>query len=189
MDFDYTLDIFCTNRPSLIDRCVPLPGISDHDIVLVDSSILPARKKPVKRKIYLWMTANKPAMDEDLTKFTQKLIEDNTTSTLVDTLWNRFKEKCAESINTHIPSKLTSTRFSKTWCNRDIRRLSRRKKRAYKKARTTKRQSSWSRYKKIQKEAQHQDNMLVERPITTSSVIWLESLAPTTRSSRNTSRA
>ena len=26
------LDVFCTNRPSLIDRCTP--GLSDHDIVL-----------------------------------------------------------------------------------------------------------------------------------------------------------
>ena len=48
---DNTLDIFCTNRPSLIDRCVPFPGLGDHNIVLVDSSVLPSRKKPVKRGI------------------------------------------------------------------------------------------------------------------------------------------
>ena len=94
-------------------------------------------------------------MDEDF-KFTQKFIEDNTTFTQVDTLWNRFKDKRIESINTHIPSKLMSTRLSQAWCNRNIHRLSRRKKRAYKKVgSTTKRQSDWSRYKKIQKDAQH----------------------------------
>ena len=41
---DNTLDIFCTNRPSLVDRCIPLPGLSDHDTVLVDCKVLPARK-------------------------------------------------------------------------------------------------------------------------------------------------
>ena len=46
------------------------------------------------------------------------------------------------------------TRFSQTWCNRDIRRLSRKKKRAFKRARATKKQSDWHRYKKIQKDAQ-----------------------------------
>ena len=56
---DNTLDIFGTNRPSLIDRCVPLPGISDHDVVLVDSIVLPAGKKPVRRKVYLWKRTNK----------------------------------------------------------------------------------------------------------------------------------
>ena len=39
---DNTLDIFGTNRSSLIDRCVPLPGISGDDVVLVDFSVLPA---------------------------------------------------------------------------------------------------------------------------------------------------
>ena len=28
---DNTLDVFLTNRPSLVNRCEPVPGISDHD--------------------------------------------------------------------------------------------------------------------------------------------------------------
>ena len=94
-----------TKYVSLGIRCVPLSGISDHGIVLEDSSVLSARKKPVRRKIYLWKRANEPAMDEELTKFTQKLIEDNTTSTPVDTLWNRFKENALKvSTPTILPS-------------------------------------------------------------------------------------
>ena len=90
-----------------------------------------------------------------MTDFTWEFVANNTTSTPVDSLWNQFKEKCIRSINPHVPSKLTSTRFSHAWCNRDVRRLSRRKKWAYKKARTTKQSSDWSRYKKIQKDTQH----------------------------------
>ena len=33
------LGIFCTNRPSLIQTCSPLPGISDREIVLVESNV------------------------------------------------------------------------------------------------------------------------------------------------------
>ena len=109
-----------TNRPYLIDRCIPLPGISDHDVVLVDSSVLPARKKPVRRKVYLWKRANKQDMEEDLTKFTENFTKDFSTSTPVNMLWNCFKQKCSESIDTFAPSKMTSTRFSQAWCNRDI---------------------------------------------------------------------
>ena len=34
------LDIFCTNRPSLINVCCPLPGISDHEAISVSSATL-----------------------------------------------------------------------------------------------------------------------------------------------------
>jgi len=30
------LDIFCTNRPSLISGCYPIPGIGDHESVLIN---------------------------------------------------------------------------------------------------------------------------------------------------------
>ena len=32
---DNTLDIFATNRPSSVEKCEPLSGISDHNIVHV----------------------------------------------------------------------------------------------------------------------------------------------------------
>ena len=35
------LDIFATNRPSLIGKCSSLPGLSDHDIVMIDTNIIP----------------------------------------------------------------------------------------------------------------------------------------------------
>ena len=80
-------------------------------------------------------------------------------------LWNCFKQKCIESIDTFVPSKMTSTRFSQAWCNRDIRCLSKRKKRAFKKARATKKQSDWHRYKKSRKKPSKH----VEEPTVTTS--------------------
>jgi hypothetical protein len=52
------LDVFFINRPSLINRCEAIPGISDHEIVFVDSNIAISRQKPVKRKIYMWKKAD-----------------------------------------------------------------------------------------------------------------------------------
>ena len=48
------LDIFCTNRPSLVTCCQILPGISDHEAVLVKTLTVLEHPKPTKRKIYLW---------------------------------------------------------------------------------------------------------------------------------------
>ena len=53
------LDVFFTNRPSLINRCEAIPGISDHEIVFVDSNIAISRQKPAKRKIYMWKKAGR----------------------------------------------------------------------------------------------------------------------------------
>ena len=51
---DNTLDVFITNRPSLIQRCKPVPGVSDHNIVFVETNISATRNKPSQRKILLW---------------------------------------------------------------------------------------------------------------------------------------
>ena len=47
------LDLYITNRPSLIKTIVTVPGISDHDgAILVDSDIVPAYSKKKPRKCY-----------------------------------------------------------------------------------------------------------------------------------------
>ena len=81
----------------------------------------------------------------------------------------------------YIPSKLTSTRFNQAWCNRDVRRLSRRKIQLIRKLYNQ--TAIWleplQRYKKV---TQHPGpNMHVGRPTTTSSEIRLESLALTAK--------
>ena len=40
-----TLDIFITNRPTLVSKCTSIPGLSDHDIVLTDTNIIPKKKR------------------------------------------------------------------------------------------------------------------------------------------------
>ena len=48
------LDLFFTNRPSLVNQVQIKPGISDHEMVCIGSAIRPAKVKPVQRKVYLW---------------------------------------------------------------------------------------------------------------------------------------
>ena len=44
------LDIFLTNRLSLIQTCRPLPGISDHEMVHIDSDVNAKYQRPVQIK-------------------------------------------------------------------------------------------------------------------------------------------
>ena len=55
-----------------------------------------------------------------------------------------------------IPCKLTSKRFNQPWTNRNVKRLSHRKRKAYNKARATKKKSDWIYYKEPKKECQRE---------------------------------
>jgi len=55
---DSTVDIFATNRPSFVERCEALSGISDHNIVHVTAAMSLQYQKPVQRKICLWNQTN-----------------------------------------------------------------------------------------------------------------------------------
>ena len=151
-----TLDVFITNRPSLIQKCKPVPGVSDHDIVFVESSISVGKSKTPPRKIFLWKNINLPALKEDAQQFAGDFTARFNSSTPINNLWQSFKDGCSNLVETHVPSKMSSVRFSQPWINRRVRRLSRRKKRAYQKARKTQSQPDIARFKRLQKETQTQ---------------------------------
>ena len=53
-----TLDLWLTNKPSLVKQCNSIPGISDHDIVLTDSDFKAKINKKAPHKIHLWAKAD-----------------------------------------------------------------------------------------------------------------------------------
>ena len=64
--------------------------------------------------------------------------------TPINSLWTSFKTKSLSSISKHVPSKMTSSRYRQSWCNRTVRRLSRRKHRAFRKARQNSNRKNWT---------------------------------------------
>jgi hypothetical protein len=67
-----TVDLFLTNRPSLVNRCEPLPGLGDHEIVYIDTDISAKLNKPVKRKIYIWKKANKDKLEDQASEMVKQ---------------------------------------------------------------------------------------------------------------------
>ncbi|KAI0221088.1 hypothetical protein LSAT2_027493 [Lamellibrachia satsuma] len=122
-----TLDVFLTNRPSLVNRCEPIPGVSDHDAaVYVNLDIVPKRQRPVQRKIHIWKKADTELIKEDLAK-------------------------CQSVLANHVPTKLSSQRYNQPWANGKIRNLSRKKKKYYKKAQRTKSDQDMAKYRATKK--------------------------------------
>ena len=92
-----TLNLFFTHRPSLVNKCLPLPGLSDHDIVLVDTNITPARQKPLKRLIYLWKKVNITNVTNNLKVSLDKFMDCSNMKTPINNLWSDFKTICLAS--------------------------------------------------------------------------------------------
>ncbi|CAG2226323.1 unnamed protein product [Mytilus edulis] len=147
-----TLDIFLTNRPSLVNRCEPIPAIGDHDIVFIDSNAIAMHPKPTQRKIYIWKRADIEKMKseaQELSKVFHGLY--NAQSSILE-MWDFIKSGLKNIMDKNVPSKMSSTRFHQPWINGTIKRITQRKKKAFKKARTTKSTKDIKRYKNIKKD-------------------------------------
>ena len=146
---DATLDLFLTNRPSLVNRSQPLPGISDHDIPFIDTSLKALPSKPISRKIYIWKRANIPNMIKDSEKMNIEFHQNYSSSSSIEEMWSFISSSLLQLMDEHIPTKMSSTRNHQPWITGDIKRLSRRKKKAFIKARTTKNPQDFQRYRKL----------------------------------------
>ena len=147
-----TLDLFLSNRPSLINRCTSLPGISDHDIVFVESDATPRRIKPVRRKIYLWKHASSLDMKEECIGFQNEFIYKHSSSSDVAGMWDDIKSFLLNVLEKHVPSKMTSTRFNQPWITSSVKRLTRKKKRSYLRARRSRKEKDFHKYRSLKKQ-------------------------------------
>ena len=69
-----------------------------------------------------------------MTKFAQEFNSKYTESTDVNSLWLVFTDKCSKLMDEHIPSKMTSQRFSQAWIDKEVKQMSRKEKRFHQKA-------------------------------------------------------
>ena len=147
------LEIVSTNRPNLVNKCVPYMGMSDHETtVLVDIECNTKRCKPTKRKIFLWKKVNMAQMKELVSAEVIGFLQENTTFTQINQLWLNLKG-IIEAAMSLIPSKFTSTRYSQPWITRECKRIIRMKQRAYNRAKRTKLQNDWDYFKTLVKTA------------------------------------
>ena len=145
-----TLNIFATNKPSIVHKCLPIPGIGDHDAVYVESLIRATYTCPIKRKIFLWNRADYCHLSEIIASFTDNFLDNSSVTTPVQDMWNVFKEMCYKCMNL-IPYKYSSSRFNQPWVTSHTRRICRKKKRLYNRARATGSDSNWRSYYEYKK--------------------------------------
>ena len=125
---------------------------SDHDMVLLDTSIQPVRTRLPRRKIYIWKKANVDGIRSLFRTFAGQFCTSSAQS--VEDIWTTFKSPISSAVSQHVPSKMSSTRQTHPWVDTKLRRHMRRKQRAHQKAKKSRKDKDWKRYKKLQKEVQ-----------------------------------
>ena len=83
---DNIIELVFTTHPSLVNECKSLPGIGDHDIVLIDKSIEVTRSKTPRHKIYIWKSANTDELRKDVKHQTDKFMLSTFNS--IDDMWS-----------------------------------------------------------------------------------------------------
>ena len=144
------LDIFLMSNPTFITKCKTIPGVGDHDIVIVDSKTIASRLKPPRRTIYLWDKANIEGLHDDASLFARDFLAkifDNTIE-----MWDEFHQHLNSIQSKNVPSKQSRTGHTHPWINTNIRRLIRRRDRAYHKAKASKKDRDWKRYRTLKTE-------------------------------------
>ena len=122
-----TLDLFFTNLPTLIQEVEVVPGLSDHDAVIVQSKMRMSLAKQANRKIPLYSKANWQAIRADLQSLENKISDLILQGTDVDSVWRKFRDSILLAINQHVPHKMSRKHLSLPWITTQLRRQIRRR--------------------------------------------------------------
>ena len=139
------LDLYLTNNPSLVKSCETIPGLSDHDMLVVDSDLKPNYSKPKRRKIFIYKRADMEKIKQEMSELSSKITSIAYES--INKMWEKFKKGIFEIMEKNIPSKLTSSRQNLPWINNKLRRIIKKKHKLYIKARNSGKKEDWDRYR------------------------------------------
>ena len=135
-----TVDLLITNRPSFINKCIPVPGFGDHaSAILSDLICHPQATKPIRERFTIgnWKRANLEELRRNVKEQMVKFVRGNTTNTPINHLWQLFSSTIKQLQEKIVPSRMSLSRYSQLWFNRECKKHVRRKKRLYNKARRT----------------------------------------------------
>ena len=141
------LDLCFISHHSIVSECYSVPDLSDHDAVIVKfSTSLPIKQH--SRKIFLYKLADWEELRAKLLSISDIYSELNSKSPKsIEENWLFFRDNFLKVINHHVPTKIIKLLVNiftyHAWVNTSLKRLIRKKQRAYNKAKLYCRESDW----------------------------------------------
>ena len=153
-DTSNILDLFFTSNQSLVNRVDVIPGISDHEVVYVESSLRPSRAATPPRKVFCYNKADFDSLKMELKRVKEEFVSLEPTST-TQALWNKFRSTVTDLMKKYIPTKmLNGKKVRKPWINRKVKSQMRRRDKLFRRMKKTKNESDTRKYKDCKKGVQ-----------------------------------
>ena len=144
-----TLDLFLTNNPLLITNTKVIPGISDHDIVLIDADLKPIRIAQPSRQIYQFSKANEVSIIADLSSLKENFFSSNSQHSNGSFInnYNYLHDSIKQIVDKHVPKKTIKNKKSLPWFSSYHKKMHRKKSKLHKKAKAQPQNyHAWARY-------------------------------------------
>eukprot|EP00057_Strongylocentrotus_purpuratus_P010558 XP_011665032.1 PREDICTED: RNA-directed DNA polymerase from mobile element jockey-like [Strongylocentrotus purpuratus] len=145
------LDLCFTTLPDQIKQVDTAPGISDHDVVNVemDTAVKYSRKQP--RTVYHYNKGDMNGVRKELEDFKESFLESEPMTRGVEDNWSQLKNAVFNAMDKFIPKKKLSSWQHVPWINSTIKRMIRKKKRAWNKAKKSELEKDWDKFREIRK--------------------------------------
>lgn len=115
-----TLDLMLTNIPFKVNRTIVVPGISDHEIPVVELSTKARLNRQIQREILLYRKADWTGLKEHLQNSVSHLAESEGTP---QELWTKLKQHLNEASKKFIPTRSTKRKDSCPWITPYLKQL------------------------------------------------------------------
>ena len=148
---DNTLDLTLTTNPDLIEDLDTHPGMSDHCAVTYRVNVTVKRHKKPDRYVFQYRKGDLDGIKRDMGEFGAKFLSEDPFKRSVNDNWDLFKENLVNSMKKNIPQKKVSSRWNLPWMTPEIKRLCRKKKRAWDAGKRNRNSHAWKRYQKLSK--------------------------------------
>ena len=147
------LDLFLTSNPTLVEKSCVVPGISDHDgIPVIVMNTRPKYIKTKPRKVYKYGEADIDGLKKELQNWSTEFIKDTSNQTSVNSMFDQFQKAIESAMEKFIPSKMVTKRNKCPWLTKRVKRLHKRKQRAYNSHKRIQSDESYEKFKKIRQE-------------------------------------
>ena len=143
---DNILDLFFTSVPTLIEKIQIIPGLSDHDVVVVQTKMRISATKQTNRRIPLYNKANWEAMRNEIEPLEGEINNLVLQTVHIDDVWRKLSDSILHVVNKYIPYKITRKRRSLPWISVQLRKQIKRRDKLYRQAKRSGSADIYSRF-------------------------------------------
>ena len=108
---DNIFDLVITNIPYQVPHTDILPGVSDHDSVILVFDIAPRKLKQKPRQVPIYKNANWDTIKSEIKTLYDHIVQSQTHLN-ANQLWGIFKNKLNRLIKEHVPHKIARVKDS-----------------------------------------------------------------------------